>query len=569
MFQRLPDKLRSLNVTLLLIVLLCWLLPTVILGVFLGARMSASLREKTGAAVVLDARQAWTLLNNNVAQAVTLAKDATYDGELARAQSDYASGETRYQEYFKAVRSYLDRKYSRESLFRFALYFTPGKPEEINYTTQAYTDAALFIQHAQARALTVCETLDTGCRFIAANGQAYLLRNLYDTRLERFGILALGLNLDALLAPALQGDANGLIRYAVALDEIRLREFAASDAPGTLQEVGENLLYTQSVSSADYTLRLQARADKHRAFAEQESLLRVTVLLIGLIVPLCVAVTLYVQRRIIRPIGQLAEASRRIEGGELGLEVSVGGAEELRRLGNAFSHMSVTIKRLIDKSYKEEIALRDARIQALQSRINPHFINNALEDINWQARIDGSETVAGMVETLSVLLNAGLNRSERHLVSLLEELRVADAYFYFVGTRFGDRLTIHKDVDVDGCGRALVPLLVIQALVENAVEHGISPAGGGRIALSVKRAGDAVFIAVENDGAALSDEALDRMRRLMLEDAPDEGHIGIRNVSQRLRLLFGDKAGLDFSRGEGGTTVARIRLPYTDQMPRD
>ena len=84
-------------------------------------------------------------------------------------------------------------------------------------------------------------------------------------------------------------------------------------------------------------------------------------------------------------------------------------------LGVAFSEMSLRLKVLIEKSYKEEIALRDARIQALQSRINPHFINNALESINWQARLNGDQNVGEMVETLSVLLNASLDRNEQHL----------------------------------------------------------------------------------------------------------------------------------------------------------
>jgi two-component system sensor histidine kinase YesM len=116
-------------------------------------------------------------------------------------------------------------------------------------------------------------------------------------------------------------------------------------------------------------------------------------------------------------------------------------------LGVAFWEMSLRLKELIERSYKEEIALRDARIQALQSRINPHFLNNALEAINWQARMDGAGTVGEMVETLSVLLNASLDRSEQRLVPLRQELNIVDAYFYFVRLQFGDRLPIQRFID--------------------------------------------------------------------------------------------------------------------------
>ena len=139
-------------------------------------------------------------------------------------------------------------------------------------------------------------------------------------------------------------------------------------------------------------------------------------------------------------IALLSEASHQIEAGELGVTVPMHGDDELGTLGKAFSNMSLRLEELIDRTYKEEIALRDARIQAMQSRINPHFINNALETINWQARIEGSETISAMVESLSVLLNAGMSRNDRRILSLREELETARAYFYFVGLRFGERL---------------------------------------------------------------------------------------------------------------------------------
>ena len=134
----------------------------------------------------------------------------------------------------------------------------------------------------------------------------------------------------------------------------------------------------------------------------------------------------------------LAKASSLIEAGELGVTVPMRGDDELGRLGKAFTSMSLRLEELIKKTYKEEIALRDARIQAMQSRINPHFINNALESINWEARIEGSETISAMVESLSVLLNASMSRNDRRIVTLKEELEVAKAYFYFVGLSYGD-----------------------------------------------------------------------------------------------------------------------------------
>lgn len=567
MRKRIQGGFRSLRASLTLIVISCWLLPTIILGGFMGARLSASLREKTEAAVVSSAQQARVLLVNHIEQAVLLAKAATYDDELSAAYADYRGGASRYQEYFTSVRSYLDRKYSRERLFDFALFFTPEKPGEINYTSQDYMSAALFLQNDQRAVLELCETLDTRCVFWQGAEHAYLIRNLYDTRLNRFAVLALGINPDALFEPAPAEAENGT-SYYVALGGVARGLYAPSDVRGVIEEKGEKLLYTQMIEEYDYSLLLQAQIDKSVAYAEEARLSRFLILMIFLTVPLCVAVLLFARRRVVRPIGELSAASRRIEKGEMGFAVQVHGAEELEQLGAAFSSMSVRLKRLIDTSYKEQIALRDARIQAMQSRINPHFINNALEDINWQARMDGNETVSRMVETLSVLLNAGIDRSDRHLVPLSEELRIADAYFYFIGLRFGDNLRVDKHTDAS-LAAALVPRLVIQVLVENAVEHGVSLSGGGHIALDVDRRGDQLVIEVRNDGARLTPGDIARMEDIMAEDGVTEGHIGIRNVNQRLRLLFPGRAGLSFRRDENGDTVASVRLPYTETVPVD
>ena len=182
--------------------------------------------------------------------------------------------------------------------------------------------------------------------------------------------------------------------------------------------------------------------------------------------------------------------------------------------------------------------------------------------------MDGDETVAHMVETLSVLLNAAIARDERHLTPLQEELQVVDAYFYFVGLRFGDRIRTEEAIDPEA-RQALVPRLMIQVLVENAVEHGVSPAGRGLIRLRVRRTAGELLISVTNDGKRLTQEDLERIRRLLELDEPNQGHIGIRNISQRLQLLFPGKAALSIGLSETGDTFAAIRMPYTENLPSE
>lgn len=560
MLKRLRRRTPTLRFTLLVIVLLCWLLPTVTLGAYMGGRVLVSLQGKTEAALISGAEYAQTLAVANIAATATLARDAVYDTDLSDAVLAYESGASPYEDYYLLVRNYLDRKFSREQSCTFALFYRAQDLAHAIYTSQGYSQAVLFTQNMQAQALKLCETLDTRSRFIASSDGAYLVRNLHNARMQRYGVLVLGLDMDRLLRPILQNAAAWSSACAISLDDVTVGAFQGPAEETGLVEDGAVLRYTQSMTVGDSRLRYQIQADSHAVYREMDEFRLLMAWLLILFVPICIAIMLFVNRRIVKPIAMLVGASDRIRQGELGVVVPMRSADELGRLGVAFSEMSLRLKELIDRSYREQIALRDARIQALQSRINPHFINNALEAINWQARLTGAQSVSEMVETLSVLLNASLDRSEQHLVPLREELGIVDAYLYFVGIQFGERLTVEKDVDAAMLDTPL-PRLVVQTLIENAVEHGIAPAGGGRIRLRVWRSGDELAIEVVNNGKLLTADELDRLRAMLLEPVSADGHLGIRNVNLRLQLIFGEAAGLRISLNGQGETVAAIRQP--------
>ena len=224
--------------------------------------------------------------------------------------------------------------------------------------------------------------------------------------------------------------------------------------------------------------------------------------------------------------------------------------------------MYAPLAAMISRFYR--IALRDARIQAMQSRINPHFINNALETLNWQARMEGSESISGMVESLSVLLNAGMGKANRRMVTLSEEIEVAKAYCYFVGLRFGERLKVDMDLH-DDLSHAVVPLLTLQPLLENAVQHGIEPAGGGEIILRSLKAGDFLRLTVINSGKPLQEEDWQRIRLSISGDNQHGQHFGLANISTRLRLIYGGRAKISVETDEQSRTVVQLDIPQNEE----
>ena len=565
MFKRFFRRAPSLKVSLLCMTLLCWLLPTAVLGAFMVARVFPSIREKTEAAMLLSAGQAYELLTNDLDGVVALARNVTYDGELTDASALYQSGALRYQDFLKQARSYLERKFSREENCAFAMFFRAEDPTRPVYSTKGYDSALAFGRDALGKVLLLCETLDTRPLFYQSGDTLCLIRNLYDTKLNRYGVFVLGLDTDALFRKMREPVERLNASWALSLDGCDFGELMDGPAE-TLFEKDGLLCYSRQDKGFDYDLTFQIKADRNEVYAEMAFFERLLMLLTALLVPVCLLILWFVQKRIIRPVKILADASARIERGELGVVVPMHGQDELGRLGSAFSAMSVQIRELIDKSYKEEIALRDARIQAMQSRINPHFLFNALEIINWQARMDQNDTVANMVSALSVLLDACLDRSERHLVPLREELKVSDAYFLFVGLRFLDKLTVEKRIDPAAL-ELLMPRLAVQTLLENAVEHGIAPAGGGHILLEIT-VDERVNVRVQNDGAPVSDDTLERMRDLLREDGDAGGHVGLNNVAQRLRLLFGRAAIMRVERTEAGETAVLMSIEKEQCQPQ-
>ncbi len=560
---------KSLRFRIFLIAAVCWLLPTLILGLYLGGSVFASFRAQTEAQLLMSASAAELRQRLELDRLITLAKSTTYDNTLENNQAKHAANQMNYNDFYRITRNYLDYKFIREQTLSFALFFLISDPDQFMTTTESRAETDEYRLNAHARALELGETLDTRCHFMEANGHTYLIRNLLNRKLQRFGMLVLGVNESRLLAPLLSADPIWAGRMDIALDDYQ-RLTGAVPLPERmpaqkLSEESDQLLLMNRFGTRDYTVTYRANIDKHQVYAQIERFNQLMVALVLLLLPIGALIMVFVARRITNPLNRLARASNRIENGELGVVVDIPSKDEVGQMARCYNGMSLQIKELIEKSFEEELALRDARIEALQSRINPHFLNNTLEMINWQARIEGSDTISRMIEAMSTLVNASLDRPNARVVPMSQELSVADAYFYFLDQRFGARLQVEREID-EGALNVPVPRLAIQTLLENAVEHGIAPAGGGRIRLKAHRDGGDLLIDVVNNGRRMTEA--DRVRIDNLLTSGDEGltgklqeRLGIRNINRRAKLIYGDQAGLTLLIGEDGDTVARLRLP--------
>ena len=570
---------KNIRVQLVIIVLVCYMLPVLVLGVYVGGAVLRNLRDKTESALITGMDYSLMLAEENLQKAVTLSQDATYDGELTEAVAQRDSGGISEGEYLRRARSYIERRYGREALLTFAACFTLDNPDLLLVSRSGDDAAARYRAEAHEAVQALADALDTQCRFVRFGDDLYLVRKLMNLRMRPYGMLVLGIDAQQVAAPLIALAREWDARLDVRLDDVRLTDMTATGDGGVEAAAWDALPDAQIVvpgagqcalartgASRDYALRVGLTLGRAKLYGELDAFRMLLGGLILLLIPILGVLGWYVTRRITRPIAILSEAAHRIEAGELGVTVPMRGGDEMGALGRAFSNMSLRLRELIDRTYKEEIALRDAQVQAMQSRINPHFINNALETINWQARMEGSETISAMVESLSVLLNAGMSRNDRRMLPLREELETARAYFYFIRLRFGDGLETRMDVAPEALEDEL-PALTLQPLLENAAEHGIAPANGGGIELRCAHENGVLRLEVANTGKPASQEDRRRMEAALRGDSQGGAHLGLANIATRLRLIYGGRATLRVDAEEAGRTRVIIEVPQ--DRPRE
>jgi two-component system sensor histidine kinase AlgZ len=195
---------------------------------------------------------------------------------------------------------------------------------------------------------------------------------------------------------------------------------------------------------------------------------------------------------------------------------------------------------------------REAELRALQYQLHPHFLFNTLNSISALVTDGRSPDATRMIARLGDLLRATLERSDTREVMLAEELSLTEYYLDIEKARLGRRLQVNMVVG-PGVLQALLPPLLLQPLVENAIRHGIAPRTmGGVMRLRVDREQDVLVIELCSDGVPAPED--DHPRRSTA--------IGLSNVRKRLMALYPDRHSLDFALAPDGACTVRITLPY-------
>ncbi|ULL18228.1 sensor histidine kinase [Paenibacillus sp. H1-7] len=231
----------------------------------------------------------------------------------------------------------------------------------------------------------------------------------------------------------------------------------------------------------------------------------------------------------------------------------------LNVLERSVDHMMHKVKGLMEETYAAKVQEREAQLRALQAQINPHFLYNTLDMINWIAVGRGATDISQMIDALAKYFRLSLNKG-RDMVSVEDELDLAKVYLDIQQSRFPQsfEFTIEADPEVMGF---MMPKLTLQPIVENALLHGIrkSKRGKGSIRVEARREGSDVLLTVSDDGAGMEEEQAARLLTEPHSQTRMDGtgsSYGLYNVNERIRLYAGEGYGLSVRSSPGeGTTV--------------
>lgn len=290
--------------------------------------------------------------------------------------------------------------------------------------------------------------------------------------------------------------------------------------------------------------------------------------MIGIALTLCVCIIMAVSaamlmlRQILRDIDKLMNMIDNV--GDVDFKrVGLNGDDWRRRdevaiLMQQFIRMSGRIDRLIEDNYKTRLLAQEAKLQALEMQINPHFLYNTLESIRCCAKLGQNKDICHIVESLGSIMHLIMS-SHNNELRLQQELDLIDDYVLIQKIRFAQRMDFGEQVE-DGCRNAILPKLTILPLVENAIIHG-TEAGSDTcyIKLKIWREENQIRIQVRNTGTQFADKFFQRLQNKEIK--PSRHGIGLLNVDSRLKLFFKQDYSIQF-RNEGELAVVDVRIPY-------
>ena len=328
---------------------------------------------------------------------------------------------------------------------------------------------------------------------------------------------------------------------------------------GSEEGASESVFRDYSYSSQDtgFTVHLRQRLDS----TPLDYLFRLVLMVDAVALSITAYLAYRLSRHLWRPLHTLAMAMRRVRSrDDFSVQVDVQRSDEIGELALTFNNLVTHIRTLLAENRERERTLRVAQVKSLTEMIKPHFMYNTLNLIKWSAKLGDSEGAADIAVQLGKLLRASVSMKE--FVTVAEELTFLRTYLKIQQRRFEGRLKVTVRVASSAYG-CYVPKLILQPLVENAIQHGIEMTeGGGRIEITGAMEDNYLVFRVKDNGQGMSPE-----RRQEVLARRDDNHFGLYNVHMRAVLNGDETCGIELHSMEGKGTEVILTLRHWEEAP--
>jgi len=265
------------------------------------------------------------------------------------------------------------------------------------------------------------------------------------------------------------------------------------------------------------------------------------------------AIMIYLLRQLTNPITQLARSASKVKAGNLDVRSNIQGQDEIGQLGLSFDRMLERIKEMVEQIEWEQTRKRIAELELLQAQINPHFLFNILNSIRLQVMMKGEEEIAHIIGSLSTLLRMTINRNNEFL-PLHEEVVTVEHYMKLMNFRHSEGVKLTTNLASDTL-LVTIPRFTLQPLIENAYIHGLRQKQG-EISISSRKQDSSLYITVQDNGKGMTAEELRNVSQV--------SGIGLRNVNERLQIIYGPAYTMDLESSPGNGVKITLKLPLSE-----
>ena len=398
------------------------------------------------------------------------------------------------------------------------------------------------------------------------------IREYEDLSLKTLGTLVIGIDIDSIIESAVNSSLYYDIELAVLLGDI----VYLSDKNFNVNEIVNAAKYSDganiiNINKKKYLVnKMKSSSDEwnylsifpYHEILKILYLVNIFLFIVYLFIFILIAYFgIKFTKSITNPIEYLANVMKRVEDNKFDIKnyniLEYKKVDEIGVLYKEFKIMLEKIDNLINENYKKQIISKDAQYRALQAQINPHFLYNTLESINWIAKVNNQDKIARMVKSLGNLLRVSIN--SKVIFTIKEQIDLLNDYISIQRVRYEERLNANI-VSSDEVYSYGIPKLIIQPIVENSIKYGLEVLTGNcDIKVTIAKKKESIEIIVSDNGPGMKKDFIKKLIKGKIE--PKGSGIGFKNIYDRLMMIYRKKFSIKIESEEQKGTSVIITIP--------